>query len=140
MEGQRSKITPEEAALVLGQSSYLLLDDGVFRSFKAFPEYILLLPALSHLNRTSNLSFTEAEVLKRRIKLIADIILFTKNEADIDLKEVAFIKSLLVYASCVMQDAVGGWRGKLLTERISTYRVETPTERRKGFWEKLFGR
>jgi hypothetical protein len=92
------------------------------------------------LNRTSNLSSIEAEVLKRRIKLAADIILFTKKEADISLEEVAFIKSLLVYASCAMQDAIGGWRGRLVTERIRTYRVETPTERKKGFWERLFGR
>jgi len=137
---EHSEVTPTEEAAILGQTFYLLKDDDLKLCFKRFPEYSLLLPALSHLNRTSNLSSIEAEVLKRRIKLAADIILFTKKEADISLEEVAFIKSLLVYASCAMQDAIGGWRGRLVTERIRTYRVETPTERKKGFWERLFGR
>lgn len=130
---------PDEIAM-LGQVHYLLKDEDVAKLLTERKEYRVLIPALSHLNRTSSLSAFEANIIKRRIKLAADIVLFTKKHKNINLEEVAFLQSLLVYASASANDAINGWRGRLITERTRTYRVETPTQEKKGFWTKLFGR
>jgi len=128
-------VTPTEEAQLLGQVYYLLKDDKVIDFIEQKkPEYAVLMTALSHLNRTSNTVEKNARLWKLRLKRAIDLVLMTKPEDDITLGEVAFLDSLYIYGSCAIEDAVNGWRGRLATERIRTYRVETGEKKSKAWW------
>ncbi|MEM2367485.1 MAG: hypothetical protein QXQ50_04540 [Candidatus Bathyarchaeia archaeon] len=142
VEGEESAMTAREELAMAYELAYLLRDDGVFNLFKNDPrlrDYIVLRPALSHLNRTTNMSGFDAEIFKRRFKLALDLILFSRSERELTMTEIALKEGLLVYGCCVASDAVGGWRGRLITERTRVYRVESG-EKKRGLLSRLFGR
>jgi len=128
---------PSQEEVILGQLEHLLRDEDVLRQIcEDKPEYRNLLAALSHLNRTSNTNSKIADLWRRYFKRAVDLVLMTKNEEDISLGEVAFLDSLYIFAMCASEDAVSGWRGRLVTEIRRIFRVERgqSTSRRRWFW------
>ena len=126
-----------EEEIVTKPVDQLLRDENVLRQIcEDKPEYKALLAALSHLNRTSNTDSKTADLWRRYFKRAVDLVLMTKKEEDIDLGEVAFLDSLYIFAMCASEDAVSGWRGRLVTEIRRIFRVERgqSASKRRWFW------
>ena len=133
-EEREEGVLPAEQAYLLSQIYYLLKDDLVLNEIVNDKDYRKLLPGLSHLNRTSNTDKRSAKLGKLRLKRAIDLILMTKDEADITCGEAVKVDALLTFIDAANDDRVSGWRGKLTTERIRTYKVESGSGGKKRKW------
>lgn len=118
----------------MGQIYYLVKDEEIQKQLRDNPKMAVLMPALSHLLRTSN--FTDKLVIKEmklRWRRACRIQLMVMNSPD--LVSQASFDAWVNFGYGAIEDAVEGWRGRLVTERIKTYKVETSRPQRK----KIFG-
>lgn len=121
----------DEMASMLGQVYYLLKDDETFQLLREDPDMKNLMPMLSHLLRTSNLDKKTIEIAKLRWRIACRLVLLCQKEAV--LVNVAKFNAWLVFGYAAIEDAKEGWRGRLVTEKIKTYKVETQAQRRGKF-------
>lgn len=123
----------DDFAQLLASSYFLMVDETSIGIAMADPELREMIPALSHLIRTSNLNPKTVELMKIQWRIICRMQLLVKKDAQL----ASYTKFLvwLNYGYACLEDAIGGWRGKLVTERIRTYKIETQTQK-KG---RLFG-
>lgn len=132
---------PTEEMLVLGRTHYMLKDNDI-RNL-VFGKHRWLIPAYiaaSHLLRTSFLDPWDVEPLKWRFKLIIDLLLMSKD--DLSIEDLAVAEAMYIYGFTSLKDALDGWRGKLVTEQVRTYRIEGEKveKDRRRWWERIFGR
>lgn len=118
----------DEQAAMLGQVYYLLKDDEVSAILRGSPDLVCLIPFFSHLSRTSNLDKKTVEMLKLRLKMALRLVLLCQREPN--LVNVALYNALLAYGYAALEDGIQGWRGRLCTEKIKTYKVETQAQKR----------
>ncbi|MEM4454425.1 MAG: hypothetical protein QXL98_01400 [Thermofilaceae archaeon] len=133
---------PTEETVILGRLHYMLEDPHVYELIdKEYPDYKPLKLVLSSLSRTSYLDPVEANIVKYRAYTAIDIILLSKPRDKISIKERAFVECLKAHIIAAVNDAVNGWRGRLVTEQAKTLRVVS-AEKKEGsrWWERLFGR
>jgi len=121
----------EDMLQYIGQTYYLIKDDDVRQMILTDPDLKPLLPALSHLLRTGNLDKKTIQIAKLRWKITCRLQLLCKRKPD--LVSLAKYNCMLIYGFGVLEDAKQGWRGRLVTEKIRTYRVDSLTQRRKKF-------
>ena len=127
-------VTPEEQAMILGQVYYLIKDEDVLNMIKQDKHLCKLLPAFSHLLRTSFIDNKTAHLMKLRLKRAFDLLLLEMDEDEIDLEGLAKIDALLNYAYAAIEDAKGGWRGKLVTERVKIFKIERGEKKKRRWW------
>lgn len=125
------QITPDDFAVMLGQVHYLFKDDDVIKFLTEHPRLKKLLIGLSHMIRTSRLDnkrVIEEMKLRWKIALRLEILILNKEK---DTKSVALFQLLVNYGYAAIEDARNGWRGKLVTEKIKTYRFEGAAKKKK---------
>lgn len=126
-------VPPDEFAMMLAQAHYLYKDDDVAKILKEDERLKNLVPALSHLIRTSR--FTDDRLIKemklrwRRAVRLKLLVLGGRT----DVKSYAEFDAWCNFGYSVIEDARQGWRGKLVTERIRTYKIEGGEKKRKKF-------
>jgi hypothetical protein len=134
---EMQQVTTEDYYQYMGQIYYLVKDEEVFALMRSDPDLKELLPALSHLLRTSNI--TDKNVIKAmmlrwrracRIQLLVNKTPQLVSQAKFD--------AWLNFGYAAIQDAIEGWRGRLVTERIKTYKIETG-KTKKSIWSRIFG-
>jgi hypothetical protein len=114
---------PQEYLASLGTSYYLLMDEDVHGMLKRNNELKGLLPAYSHLNRTTKITPKQAELLKLDYDFV---ILIHELNMDEDAYETTLwstLEGLQIYGANMISDAIEGWRGKLVTEQIKVIRT-----------------
>lgn len=116
----------------IGQTRYLIVDDNVDFLIMSDPDLRPLIPALSHLIRTGNLDKKTIAIAKLRYEVACRMQLLCKKKPN--LVSLALFNSMMNYGHGVLEDAKNGWRGRLVTEKIRTYRVNAVQQRRKRFW------
>lgn len=136
-EGEQGAPSLEEQVLAHGRD--LMRDDDVIKLItQKKKEYRVLIPGISHMNRTSNTDPKTARLCKLYLKRAMDLVLLTKDEKDMNFGEFAFIDAMNVFCTCAMSDMVSGWRGRLVTEVKRILRVvrgeESSGGRRWKFW------
>ena len=123
-------VTTEDYYQYMGQIYYLVKDEEVQKLLRDDPNMKVLMPALSHLVRTSN--FTDKIAIQRmklrwqracRIQLMVMQTPSLVSQAKFD--------AWNNFGEAVVEDTIEGWRGRLVTERIKTYKVETSSPPRK---------
>jgi len=122
----------------MGQIYYLVKDEETQALLRDDTDLREIMPALSHLLRTSN--FTDKAVIKEmklRWRRACRIQLMVKKSPS--LVSQAKFDAWVNFGYAAIEDAVEGWRGRLVTERIKTYKIETGSTK-KGFWSSLLGR
>lgn len=135
--GELQQVSTEDYYQYMGQIYYLVKDEEVMQQLREDPKMKVLLPALSHLIRTSN--FTDKRVImemKLRWRRSCRIQLMLCQSPN--LVSQARFDAWVNYGYAVIEDAVEGWRGRLVTERIKTYKIEGGTQK-KGLIQRLFG-
>jgi hypothetical protein len=130
-ESAEGGVTPDEFAMMLAAAHYLYKDDDVIKIMKNDPELKPLLIALSHLIRTSRINSEKViREMKLRWKRACRLKLLVLGDSS-DVKSMAVFDALVNFGYSVIEDARGGWRGRLVTERIRTYKVEEGERKRK---------
>lgn len=135
---EMQQVTMEDYYQYMGQIYYLIKDEETQQLLRDDPDLKELMPALSHLLRTSNFG-TDKNVIKEmklRWRRACRIQLMVKKTPR--LVSQAKFDAWVNFGYAAVEDAREGWRGRLVTERIKTYKIETGTKP-KGFWSKIFG-
>lgn len=136
--GELQQVTTEDYYQYMGQIYYLVKDEEVMQLIRADPKMMALMPSLSHLLRTSN--FTDKRVImemKLRWRRACRIQLMLCQSPN--LVSQARFDAWVNYGYAAIEDAVDGWRGRLVTERIKTYKIEGAGSQKKGIIQRLFG-
>jgi len=128
---EMQQVTTEDYYQYMGQIYYLIKDEEVQQILRDDPNLKVLMPALSHLVRTSN--FTDKNVIKemklrwRRACRIQLMVMQSPN-----LVSQAKFDALINFGYAAIEDARDGWRGRLVTERIKTYKIESVGQKGGG--------
>jgi len=138
-EQSRQPTTPEDYLYSLGRSVYMIMDpevgailnpvDGngnpkpsVFRS---------LIPAFSHLNRTTKIGNKEAELLMLDYEYLSLIHKLNMEEDQYENEGWALLESLKIFARGIINDAREGFKARIATEQIKIIRTETEKKKRR---------
>lgn len=114
--------TPDDFAVMMAQTHYLLKDDDVLDVIKASPRLKRLMPALSHLLRTTNITDKKTIIeMKLRWKIAVRYELFLNSDEAASMAE---YHAWVNYGYAAIEDTVKGWRGRLTTERIKAFKLE----------------
>lgn len=131
ISGESMQPSTDDLAFYIGQIYYLVKDDEINQQLKTDPAMRPLMPVLSHLLRTSNLDDKTIKIAKLRWRIACRLqLLCQKNPTVVSL---AKFNSWLIYGYAALEDAKRGWRGRLVTEKIKTYRVEVGEQKRRRF-------
>lgn len=130
-------LAQEDLVERLAQVYYLLKDADISRLLSQDPERMKkLLPALSHLLRTTNIVDEKTIIeMKVRWRIAVRRVLFVDAENPGTMAE---FHSWINFGYAAIEDTRRGWRGKLATERIRTFKIEGQAPK-KGFLQRLFG-
>jgi hypothetical protein len=132
------QVSQEDYYQYMGQIYYLVKDEETQALIREDPSLKVLLPALSHLLRTSNFTNkTEIKGMKLRWRRACRVQLMVMNSPN--LISQAKFDVWVNFGYAAIEDAVEGWRGRLVTERIKTYKIETVGSQRKGILQRIFG-
>lgn len=132
-------VTPDEFSTMLAQAHELFHDDQITQLILSNPERAAkLLPALSHMLRTTRITDrTTIEIMKLRWELTCRLTFLVSDEEG-KVATSAEYYSWLNYGYAAIEDTWEGWRGKLVTERIRTYRIEGQAKQ-QGVFGKIKG-
>lgn len=126
------QVTTEDYYQYMGQIYYLVKDEEVQMLLRDDPNMKVLLPALSHLLRTSNITDKQTILrMKIRWRRACRIQLMVMNSPN--LISQAKFDAWVNFGIAAIEDTIEGWRGRLVTERIKTYKVESSAPQRKKF-------
>lgn len=134
---EMQQVTMEDYYQYMGQIYYLIKDEETQALLRDDPDLRELMPALSHLLRTSNI--TDKKVIKEmklRWRRACRIQLMVKKTPR--LVSQAKFDAWVNFGNAAVEDTREGWRGRLVTERIKTYKIETG-QQKKGIWSRIFG-
>jgi len=126
----------DEMRASLGRTIYMVYDPDVQDTFVDDKKPILnsMLPAFSFLNRTTNIDEKEKRLLQleyEQLKILAEL---GMKEEDYETRGWLEQEAFGIYAMGIMNDAEGGWKGKLLTEQIKKIITELrQPEKKRSF-------
>jgi len=125
----------DEMIYSLGRSVYMVMDPEVTAILNADgnKQFNALLPAFSHLNRTTNIDKKQAELLGLNYEYLSLIHKLNMKEDEYENVGWALLESLKIFASGIISDAFHGWKGKLVTEQIKIIRTELE-KKKKGIF------
>lgn len=133
-EASRQPQMSDEMIYSLGRSVYMVMDPEVTGILNAEgkDQFNALVPAFSHLNRTTNIDKKQAELLTLNYEYLSLIHKLNMKEDDYENVGWALLESLKIFAGGIISDAFHGWKGKLVTEQIKIIRTEL--EKKKKGW------
>ena len=114
----------------MGKMGYLLYDETVTTFLFENKPLQPLLPVLSPLNSTTNLSKFDAELKCIRMDNFFTMMKLTMNPADYENRGLEFLDGLRLFAMDRVSDARDGWKGHISTE--VTKRLSVVEEKKKG--------
>lgn len=129
-EGGQQPLGQEDFLAANLQVYYLIEDEKVIQYMSEDPQLQPLIPMFSRMNRTSNMDKTTIQINKIRGTIALRLQLLVNQKPD--LVSLGKFYALRNYLDGVCEDTREGWRGRLSTEKIKTYRIESG-ERKKSF-------
>lgn len=136
-QGQGSDRWDDEVRASLGRSVYMIHDPYVHAAFADDNNPLLktMLPAFSFLNRTTNIEKDEKELLTLQYKRLMILAKLTMKEDEYNTKWWLQQEAFQIYAMGILNDAEGGWKGRLVTEQIRKIITELrqPEKKRRFF-------
>jgi len=124
------QFSPEEFFQTQYSTYVLLKDEMVFEQLLNDPDAKHLLPALSHLLRTTNITDKNAVQYMLLTWEIACRLTFLVNKPP-NLVNRAKFEAWLMFGRAAIHDAEQGWRAKVVTERIKIFKLETEEKKRR---------
>ena len=131
MDSVESMTTPQ-----ISDTHFLSKDIDVLREVKKDNDLKEFLPLISHLNRTSRLGREQAELYKLEAESLVLMKEATMDEDKYEINGWVKLRSFLTFVKMLYDDTVGGWRGRLVTERRRITRIErgrAEEQRRRWF-------
>lgn len=135
---EHSRPMADEMINSLGRSVYMVMDPDVQAILnnpeKTNPQLQALLPAFSHLNRTTKIGKTQAELLTLDYEYLSLIHKLNMNEDEYENVGWALLESLKIFASGIISDALDGFKARVITEQIKIIRTELQKQKKKGIF------
>lgn len=134
---QLEQMTPDDFAQMMGQAYFLLKDSDIIelmKGTKMSPSTMKrLMPALSHMLRTSNIN-NELQLMEMKLNwaIALRYALFINNDVD-DSADMAAYYAWLNFGYAAIEDTRKGWRGNLVTNKIKTFKIEGAAKQSGGF-------
>lgn len=127
---------PEDYVYSLGRSVYMIMDPEVSEMLKddGNPQLKSLIPAFSHLNRTTAIGEKEARLLLLQYEYIGLIHTLNMDEDEYENKGWALLEALEIFARNIVADARHGWKGRLVTEQIKIIKTEIEKKKKGGIF------
>jgi len=122
--------TPDDMAHILGQVDYIVNDHHIIGMMKSDPDLRPLYPMISSMLRTSNLDPKTIQLMKLQVSRALRIQLMVRKPAT--MMNLAKFDAWRCYIFGAIEDTKNGWRGRLATEKIRTYRIEGGAQPRSG--------
>lgn len=123
---------PQELINQLGKEYYLLVDDLTLALLHASPQFQFLIPAFSHLSRTTRITRKDAQIQMLEMECMFDEHTMQMEEDDFDHEGWAEIRSYLMFGKDVINDKVDGHRGRLITDKIKILEARVMAEKKRG--------
>jgi len=123
--------TDQDFYQMMGQTYFIVKDRDVTALMMEDPDLRELYPTLSHLVRTANQdkNTIKEEKLRWRRSCILQLLVKKKPNLQSQAKYDAWVN----FGDACFEDTKDGWRGRLFTERIRTYRIEDARQKKKRF-------
>jgi len=129
-ESVESITTPQ-----VSDTHFLSKDEIVLYQVMKDPDLKEFIPLISHLNRTSRLGRDQAELYKLEAESLVLMKEATMDEDKYEINGWVKLRSFLTFVKMLYDDTVGGWRGRLVTERRRITRIERGrAEEQRGRW------
>lgn len=129
LRGESMEVAPQEFARMMAEAQYLIKDPDVMKEAKKDKRIKKLIASLSTMIRTTFITDKNTlKIMKARWRVACRLELLILPEEPASYGE---FQSWLNFGEAVMDDAFNGWRGKLLAEKIRTYRIERSSAKRK---------
>jgi len=130
----------EEYVNSLGRSVYSIIDPEVMALLNPIDangkpiesDLRQLIPALSHLNRMTQINKLDVELDRLDLEYIFLRMKCSMNEEDYDTEKAGLIESLQFYANHIPTDAFEGFKAKLLAYQMKIIRTELEEKKTKG--------
>jgi len=131
----------EEYVNSLGRSVYSIIDPEVMALLNPMnangkpieSDLRQLIPALSHLNRMTQIGKDDVELDRLDLEYIFLRMKCTMNESDYTTGKAGLIESLQFYANHIPTDACDGFKAKLLAYTMKIIRTELEEKKTKGW-------
>lgn len=124
------QVSPEEFFQTQYTIYSLLKDEIVQQQLLDDPDAKVLIPALSHLVRTTNIENpTAVQYLLLTWEIACRLVFLVYKPPNLINR--AKFEAWNIFGRGVIHDAEHGWRGKLVTERIKIYKVEGAEKKRR---------
>lgn len=132
------QVTQEEYYELMGQLYYLLKDEETMKMMRDDPDLAPLIPSVSHLLRTASIEDKKVrERMKIRWRRQLRIQLMVNKTPD--LVSQAKFDAWRNFGEAAIEDTNRGWRGRLATERIRSYKIESGAPQKRGFLRRILG-
>jgi len=117
----------------LGRSVYSIIDPEVISEVtKRGSKLKWIVPAISHLNRMTNLSKTDVEILKLDLDALFYEYEALREEGEYDTKEALLTSALQIFSNIIPADSFQGFKAKLLAYQMKVIRTELEEKKTKG--------
>ena len=115
---------PYEAIRAAEREKQMLGDERVTKYLDGHPEYHSLIPALSPVNRTTNLSKSEARIAWLDFQILYTLAEMTMDPAKYESGGLENIQGFEILSNTQISDGTEGWKGRIVTEQRKTIRTE----------------
>jgi len=122
---------PQELINQLGKEYYLLVDDLTLKQLDEDEQLKHLIPAVSHLNRTTKIRRRDAEIQMLEMECLFDIHTMQMEEDKFDHKGWAKLQALQIFGKDTIHDKIEGHRGKLISDQIRIIEARVVAEKKK---------
>lgn len=138
---QGRQTLPEDQLASLGRSVYMIMDPEVTAILNPvdakgriiddpkLSQFRSLIPAFSHLNRTTNIDKRDATLLMLDYEYLDIIHTLNMKEDNYENEGWALLESLKIFARNIVADSFHGWKGRIMTEQIKI--IKTEIEKKK---------
>jgi len=111
--------------------------ERIVKSYKRYRPYLFI---LNQLTRTTYFTEKEAEQLKKEIALCISRDLLDMDEDELELTDINFLTLLEKACQIAIQDAVRGWKARVVTEQRRRVVFEGSESEKKKPWWKFWGK
>jgi hypothetical protein len=118
-----------ENANVVEKFAYVLVDDNVQYLLKNNTILMPLYPTFSLLNSTIRLTKIDAIILYCKVRFQLLLIAWNMDEEEYQTEGAITLESLKYYFYCRINEAIDGWKGRMITEQHKI--IETQVRREK---------
>lgn len=114
----------QDYVTMVGKIGYLLNSPTMEKFFMKHPHLRGFIPAFQSVNRTTNLTKHDAEVMYYDFQILFTMAKLTMDPSTYEQGAMAIFQGLEILAETQITDGVDGWKGHIITEQVRRLEVD----------------